>query len=194
LPGLYKEDTSKIYDVFRGIYWKFGKDVTWWASLLIIVAMPIMLDFIIQIFRVWIMPTDVDEFQILEKNTEIRRSIENEAYVQMQQGWEWPKDEPAIKRFIKRRRQKTLTLDTELPPDAPSTVMRNTSTLPTVYIDGEFETEVLPSGKLVKRRIRDSGVTKLGKKLRFVRNKEEKDEFGEKNIEVIIQQRMKDSE
>lgn len=186
LPGLYKSDTSKIYDVFKGLYWKFGKDITWWASLLIIVAMPILYDIVLQVFRNWFFPTDSDIFRVLEKNTEIRRKIETEAYDQMSQGWSWSKDESRLKKYLPtRKRQNTLTLDTELPPGTPAEATKATSYL---YNDGEFETEVLPSGKLIKRRLKDTKVQKIGKKLRFV--KEEDDE----DIDKIIQDRMKDLE
>ncbi|CCH40607.1 phospholipid-translocating ATPase [Wickerhamomyces ciferrii] len=184
LPGLYKQETSKIYDVFKGIYWKFGKDVTWWASLLIIVAMPLLYDIILQVLRNWFMPTDSDIFRVLEKNTEIRRKIESEAFDQMKQGWVWSKDESRLARFMPRRRQNTITLDTELPPGTPSEAKASSY----LYNDGEFETEVLPSGKLLKRRLGESKTRKLGKRLRFV--KEDNDE----DVDKIIEERMKDLE
>lgn len=185
LPGLYKPETSKIYDVLKGLYWHFGTDISWWATLLILVAMPLLYDIILQVFRNWFFPTDSDVFRVLEKNTEIRRKIENEAYDQMRQGWSWSKDESRITKYLPtRKRQNTITLDTELPPGTPAEATKATS----YYNDGEYETEVLPSGKLIKRRLKDSKVQKLGKKLRFV--KEEDDE----DIDQIIENRMRDLE
>jgi len=188
LPGLYKPETSKIYDALKGLYYGFGKDVTWWASLLIISTMALLFDVILQVFRNWILPTDSDIFRVLEQNTEIRRKIENEAYDQMQQGWSWDKDQSRIHKFLpgSRKRQNTITLDTELPPGTPAEATKATSA--TIHNDGEIETEVLPSGKLIKRRLKDSKVQKFGKKLRFV--KEENNE----DIEKIINDRMKDLE
>ncbi|CDR40459.1 CYFA0S05e00782g1_1 [Cyberlindnera fabianii] len=185
LPGLYKEDTSKIYDVYKGFYWKFGKDITWWAATLITITMPLMFDTILQVFRHWFFPTEVDEFQVLEKNTEVRRNIELAAYDQMEQGWKWEKDETSIKRmYHNRKRKNTVTTDTELPPGAPSKVQKNSST---VTQDG-YETEVLPSGQLVKRRIGETSMQKLGKKLRFTSRERDED------IDAIIEQRMRDLE
>lgn len=186
LPGLYKPETSKIYGVLKGLYHGFGSDVTWWASLLIIVSMPLLYDIILQVLRNWFFPTDSDVFRVLEKRTEIRRKIEIEAYDQMHQGWSWSKDESSLSKYIpNRRRQNTITLDTELPPGAPSEATKATSYL---HNDGEFETEILPSGKLIKRRLKDTTAQKIGKKLRFV--KEENDE----DIDQVIKDRMKDLE
>jgi magnesium-transporting ATPase (P-type) len=184
LPALYSDKTSKIYDAKKGIYWKFGKDITWWASLLILVTIPLMYDFLLQMLRYWFLPNDVDEFQILEKNTEVRRTIELAAFDQMEQGWKWDKDETTIKRLIhNRKRKNTVTLATELPPGAPSTVKKASS------LENDSEYEVLPSGKLIKRRMKESSIQKLGRKLKLSVNSDP-----EENVDDIIEHRLRDLE
>lgn len=184
LPGLYGYDTSKIYDVKRGLYWKFGKDITFWAALLILVSMPLMYNFFLKMLRYWIFPNEVDEFQILEKNTDVRRIIELAAYDQMAQGWKWDKDQSTVKKVIHRRRKNTVASPTELPPGSPSSAQKVSS----MDDDEEFETEILPSGKIIKRRLKDSTVQKIGKKLRFLPAE------SAENVDAIIERRLKDLE
>ncbi|KAH3674586.1 hypothetical protein WICMUC_003132 [Wickerhamomyces mucosus] len=197
LPALYKPTTSKIYDVKKGLYWKFGKDITFWATLLILVVIALLYDTLLKVFRNWVFPSNVDEFQIYEKKIDIRKNIEIEAYDQMKQSWTWPKDHSSIKKLSNinytRKRKNTVTLKTELPPGTPSRVKLASA----IQNDGIYETEVLPSGKIIKRKIKDSSVDKLGKKLKFIRFKTDqqdgKDNIdgNDEDIEELIRERVK---
>lgn len=191
LPALYSETTSKIYDAWRGFYWSFGQDVTFWATMLILVAMPLLLDFLLHILRSWFMPTDVDEFQVLEKIPEIRRKLEIAAYDQMYQGWDWPNEAGTLKRYIKKKKDQRNGIP-PLPDEPPAPLEKKVNVVPQVFNDGIFETEILPSGKVIKTRVEDHGVVKLGKKLRFM--KDEPRSLKDDEVDVIIQQRMKDLE
>lgn len=203
LPRLYKPNTSKIYDVHKGLYWKFGKDITFWATLLILITMALVYDTIIQVFRNWFFFTDVDEFQILEKRVDIRRDLESMAFEQMKQSWTWNKDPSSWKKFnpvdlnIKspRKRKNTVSSSTELLPGAPSKVEKNTATMMSaVTFDDKYETEVLPSGKVIKRKINNNS----GNKLNFMKKNKKFDGMnndGERvdmEVEEILRERIKD--
>ncbi|KAH3674993.1 hypothetical protein WICPIJ_009379 [Wickerhamomyces pijperi] len=202
LPGIYKETTSKIYDVYKGLYWKFGQDVTFWATLLILITMALTFDTIIQVLRNWFFFTDVDEFQILEKRIDVRRDLENMAYEQMKQSWTWDRDPSSFRKInpvdlvnkSPRKRKNTVTSSTELPPGAPSKVEKNTATTNTVKFDENYITEVLPSGKVIKRKINDEGSSsrlnflKINKKIQRKESSEELD----LEVEEILRERIKD--
>ncbi|ODV95092.1 hypothetical protein PACTADRAFT_76664 [Pachysolen tannophilus NRRL Y-2460] len=208
LPALYGDKNSKIYYVRSGFYHHFGRDYTWWAALLIIMVVGILYDLVIQSIRKEIFPTMTDDFQILENDYEFRKNCEIEAFEQMKQGWTWPHESELldadlenmsvkkrrfykVKSFIKkgtthqRKRTTTLPSSTELPAGTPSVVKKASAN------ESNYKTEILPSGKMIRKRIKQNENDIITKKLRIKTKHEMITEDDDEDIEKIIRERVK---
>ncbi|ODV59583.1 aminophospholipid-translocating P4-type ATPase DNF3, partial [Ascoidea rubescens DSM 1968] len=214
LPVLYSRESSNIYFVDSGLYNEFGKDHTWWACCVFITVLGILIEVIIKALRNWFFPEDVDFFQQIERNYKYRKLFETDAYEELHQTWESNKDksfhslrnskigkkignnQKKIRSILKYKsrdidKSKTknksniefneLDLERNIEDEGSSNTSRN--------VNPNYEVEVLPSGKIYKRRINDSKLRKIGKKLRFLDEEESSDdEF----IERIIRHRQTD--
>jgi phospholipid-translocating ATPase len=86
LAGIYPS-SSKIYQVRNQFYNGFGKTLRWWLVLLFIVLCIAVLEFGIASLRAAWFPTDVDIFQELERDLEVRKRFEEASAMELQQGW-----------------------------------------------------------------------------------------------------------
>ncbi|AET40363.1 aminophospholipid-translocating P4-type ATPase DNF3 Ecym_5627 [Eremothecium cymbalariae DBVPG len=206
LPIFYEEGT--MYDVDEG-YQYFGKDITFWATLILLTMLPIVLDLVYQTFKVLVLPTDTDVFRELERKDEIRKKLEFGALNELKQSWTWRRDPSTMKRYANkamlgrsdsfdgvinhtRSRKNTLPGANELPSGTPSQVMVNSGI---TFNSDEYEQ--LPSGKLIKRKnlqLKSSSsgegepfTSKLTRKLKLKSEQEE-------DVDQIIKQRLKDLE
>lgn len=181
LPGIYSE--HPIYDVLSGLYQHFGKDITWWCSCLILTIFPIMLDIVFQTFKMMIMPTDADIFAELEQKDEIRKKLEFGAFKELSQGWSTEMEPSSIKKYAKKvvKRENKVSNDIDVFSEE----------LDRKQFDPD-EYEMLPSGKLIKKKLisKNDDKFKFTKKLRFKLNSKPDDS----EVERIIAERMKDLE
>lgn len=178
LPAIHSEDP--IYDVKTGLFDRFGRDVTWWASILVLTVLPLLLNIIVSTVKASFWPSDSDIFAELEKRDDIRKKLEHAAYTELRQGWCLEKEPGSVKRLVRKGLRKS-----KISGETPS--KKHPSKLHKVDFN---DYEVLPSGKLIKKQVPSLGKKKGGKKLRFkIRSKLEDSE-----VDEIIAKRMQDLE
>ena len=97
IPVLNKQDT--IYDVSHGLWYHFGRDITFWCAALVLVILPLTIDVIYKTLVRMFWSSDADIFGELEKRAEIRKKLEFDAYNEMRQGWTWEHDPSSFKRY-----------------------------------------------------------------------------------------------
>lgn len=214
LPRIHKQDV--IYDVPYGLYYHFGRDITFWCTILVLAALPIMLDIVYKTFKVMMWPSDSDIFEHLEQKSEIRKKLELGAYNEMKQGWTWEQDPGAFEAYkdkvFSRSRANSRTSSKHEAATNNIGSRTNTSSTSEAEItntgnnEGDFPAydydkfEMLPSGKLIKRQSSEPDpnpdnsakiASLIPKRLRFsLRSDSENDE----DIKAIIEQRMQDLE
>lgn len=88
LSVLYRADQNPIYNVHRALLDRFGRNLLWWITLLLIVLAVCVLEFSIKAIKTTMFPSDVDIFQGLEKDREVRKRFEEAAADLLQQGWD----------------------------------------------------------------------------------------------------------
>ncbi|KAI1620105.1 phospholipid-translocating ATPase [Exophiala viscosa] len=77
-----------LYTVHNGFTRRFGRDLLWWLTLLLIILSVCLLEVTIKAIRSAVWPTDVDIFQGLEQDREVRKRFEEAAADLLQQGWD----------------------------------------------------------------------------------------------------------
>lgn len=213
LPRIHKQDV--IYDVPYGLYYHFGKDITFWCTILVLAALPIILDIVYKTFKVMLWPSDSDIFEHLEQKSEIRKKLELGAYNEMKQGWTWERDPGAFEAYKdkvfsrSRANSRTSSKHETVTNNVGSCTNTSSASEPEMTNsnnEGEFPAydydkfEMLPSGKLIKRQSLEPDANTdnsakiasfIPKRLRFsLRSDNENDE----DIKAIIEQRMQDLE
>jgi len=86
LAAIYPHDA--IYHVRHAWFVGFGRNPLWWLTLLLIVLCTAVLEFDVASLRAAWVPTDVDIFQELERDVEVRKRFEEAAALELQQGWD----------------------------------------------------------------------------------------------------------
>ncbi|KAK6384456.1 drs2 neo1 protein [Exophiala oligosperma] len=86
LGVIYPQDV--IYSVNHGFLNRFGRNLLWWLTLLLVILSICLLEIIIKTIKVAIWPSDVDTFQRLEQDREVRKRFEEAAADLLQQGWD----------------------------------------------------------------------------------------------------------
>ncbi|KAK7717185.1 drs2 neo1 protein [Botryosphaeria dothidea] len=89
LAASYGIDKS-IYYVKSGLWERerFGRNALWWLTLIMIVACCIVFEIGVRTVRAAFWTTDVDQFQELEKDKDIKLRFEDAAVMELSQGWE----------------------------------------------------------------------------------------------------------
>ena len=77
-----------VYNVNHGLLDRFGRNMLWWLTLVLIVLAVSLFELTIKSVRSAIWPTDVDTFQMFEQNLEVRKRFEEAAADLLQQGWD----------------------------------------------------------------------------------------------------------
>lgn len=173
LVGLYKSKLSKIFYVKNGLFEHFGKDPTFWGSILVLTLIGLWIDFIFHFIRLCFKLTDTDIFQRLETDPEIRKKLELNSFSELKQSWQWEHQSDIIsnkineysslkrniyyfRSFMKkgsinsseqykiRKRNGTIVNPHELNNDAPTIVTLNSN--------DNWTEEMLPSGKVIRTR------------------------------------------
>ncbi|ODQ80800.1 hypothetical protein BABINDRAFT_166381 [Babjeviella inositovora NRRL Y-12698] len=183
IAGLYKTKESPIFYVAYGLIEEFGRDYTWWAALLVLVVVSVLVDVLLKAAKFAVSPTRVEIFQVLEKDYESRKFFEENAFEEMKQGWTWPQDQPLSGKLHARIFGKKMLVVGE---DAYSRKRAGTLELPPLSQLGHDSDDynVLPSGKAFRIRS-DSTLGVMRKKLRFKGEVEEVE-----NVDAIIEQRF----
>ncbi|KAF2216371.1 hypothetical protein CERZMDRAFT_119890 [Cercospora zeae-maydis SCOH1-5] len=78
---------SLKYSVRDGIFSRFGREGMWWLSLIISVVAVSIMEIGIRAVKCAFMPTDVETFQTLEQDLEVRKRFEEASAPWLQQGW-----------------------------------------------------------------------------------------------------------
>jgi phospholipid-translocating ATPase len=79
---------NKIYTVKHGFFDHFGKNILWWLTLVLIVLSVVLFELGVASLRAAWFPTDVDIFQELERDIEVRKRFEEASALELQQGWD----------------------------------------------------------------------------------------------------------
>ena len=77
-----------IYNVKDGLLDRFGRNLLWWLTLLLIILAVCLFEVTIKATKAAIWPTDVDIFQGFEQDIEVRKRFEEAAADLLQQGWD----------------------------------------------------------------------------------------------------------
>lgn len=85
LAALYKDNTT--YNVKDGFFNRFGHNLLWWLTLLLILVAAVWFELGVRSLKAAYFPTDVDTFQILERDLAIRKRFEEASAMELQAGW-----------------------------------------------------------------------------------------------------------
>ena len=85
LAVIYRNNV--IYDVKDGILQRFGRNLLWWLTLIVVVVLFAVVEMAISAIRCTLFPTDVDVFQGFEQDREARKRFEEAAADYLQEGW-----------------------------------------------------------------------------------------------------------
>ncbi|KAF2646143.1 phospholipid-translocating P-type ATPase [Massarina eburnea CBS 473.64] len=80
--------STPIYHVHNSLFATFGRSLSWWLSLLLILSSVLVLELGVAAVRTAFFPTDVAVFQHLEKDVAVKRRFEEAACEELQLGWE----------------------------------------------------------------------------------------------------------
>ncbi|SSD61224.1 related to Probable phospholipid-transporting ATPase DNF3 [Saccharomycodes ludwigii] len=221
LPVVYSDDF--MYDVLGGFYQRFGRDISFWASILLICVCPLLLSMLGKVFQTIFFPSDSDIFAQLEQEDEVRKKIEMNAFSEMKQGWTWDKDESTVSKYtgkfvnrVIKANGDTTRKDDSSPGlvygDNTNAAVNNnsssncelkgsSSTLNSSLFD-ENKYEMLPSGKLIKRKkakvldtTKKNSIIKETQKLKKVIKKKLRFKLKDnEDVDAIIQKRLDDLE
>ncbi|GEQ68131.1 hypothetical protein JCM33374_g1798 [Metschnikowia sp. JCM 33374] len=188
IMSLHRGKEQPIFFVDYGLL-EFGRDYTWWATVLMLFTVLLLLDLLIKVMKFIFAPSDTEIFQLFEKDLNMRRTFEQNALTELKQGWFFARDPSTTRtKFLSlfrifgyhhdsklseavqdenlgsavyRKRAGTNPLDTELPPSSDGFATK----------EGDFETpemngyEILPSGAKMKVR-KNSVIARIGKRIR----------------------------
>lgn len=94
LSSIYKDNV--IYDVKGGFLYRFGRSWTWWLTLFVIVSAVAVWELAVASLRAAWFTTDVDVFQELEHDLDIKKRFEEAAAMELQQGWDRGKKKSSL--------------------------------------------------------------------------------------------------
>ena len=207
--GLYQTKQSAIYFVAEGLK-TWARYQSWWAAALMLAIVPLLFDILIKVFVFIFNPGDDEIFKVFEKDHEMRKIFELNAFKELYQGWNFPKDPSTFKvgcckliaklgikvkipvkenssnnqylqGIVNRKRAGTNPMETELPPsNAGEATLSEYSRFAIERDQDGFE--VLPSGKRVRfKQKEESRLSNFGRKL-IGKNED---------VDAIIDERLK---
>lgn len=86
MSGLYPKH-DKVYQVYHSLLYKFGRNTLWWLVVILIVMAISILELSLKCVKSVFFPTDVEMFQILERDIDVKRRLEQSAADLLQAGW-----------------------------------------------------------------------------------------------------------
>ena len=85
LASIYNDNVT--YNVRDSFFVRFGDNLLWWLTLLLIIVAAMWFEFGIHSFKSAYFATDVDLFQLYERDLSIRKRFEEAAATELQAGW-----------------------------------------------------------------------------------------------------------
>ncbi|KAJ9613548.1 drs2 neo1 protein [Cladophialophora chaetospira] len=79
---------NPVYNVNHAFLDRFGRNLLWWLTLILTVAAVCLVEVMIKTVKATFWPSDVDTFQGLEQDREVRKRFEEAAADLLQQGWD----------------------------------------------------------------------------------------------------------
>ena len=76
-----------IYFVRDGFLEKFGRNVLWWLVVVLSVSSVLLFEIVVRAVKTAWKPTDVEVFQALEKDADVKRRFEESSATWLQEGW-----------------------------------------------------------------------------------------------------------
>ena len=95
LSEVYSDDA--IYHVRDGFLQRFGRNLLWWAVVLLSVAAVLLFEIVVRTTKTAWKPTDVEVFQALEKDPDVNRRFEESSAAWLHQGWELDQAKAALR-------------------------------------------------------------------------------------------------
>lgn len=77
-----------IYTVKDGILQRFGRNMLWWLTMIVVVVLFVVFEMAVRTIRSTIFPTDVDVFQGYEQDPEVRKRFAEAAASYLRDGWD----------------------------------------------------------------------------------------------------------
>lgn len=81
------DPTNTTYNVNGGLIHRFGKNPLWWLTLIVIVLAISILEITLKAVKTIFFPSDVEIFQVYERDIEIKKRFEESAADLLQAGW-----------------------------------------------------------------------------------------------------------
>ncbi|CUM62818.1 uncharacterized protein PRCAT00000376001 [Priceomyces carsonii] len=214
---LYRSKDSTIFYVSYGLE-MWGTDQSWWSMILALIAIPLLFDILMKVFKFMFAPSDDDLFRLYEKDIEMRRSFEEMAQTELNQGWNFPRNSSTTFRLVKSLVNKLLSklnmkgvfsetdesmiegLQMSAHQRKRAGTNPNPSELPP---DGEAlvikssdadnlnidDYDILPSGKRIKIKKKGAWST-FGINLKRTKSYED-DDIQDEDVEAIIDERLR---
>jgi phospholipid-translocating ATPase len=95
LSEVYSDDA--IYHVRNGFLERFGRNLLWWAVVLLSVVAVLLFEIVVRTAKTAWKPTDVEVFQSLEKDADVNRRFEESSAAWLHQGWELDRGKDAAR-------------------------------------------------------------------------------------------------
>lgn len=86
LAGLYKDNST--YNVKDGFFDRFGRNLLWWMTLILAVSSCLLFEITVRSLKAAYIPTDVETFQALEQDLDVRKRFEESSAAWLQAGWQ----------------------------------------------------------------------------------------------------------
>ncbi|KAL9106581.1 MAG: hypothetical protein Q9227_008427 [Pyrenula ochraceoflavens] len=81
-------DSAVIYRVRDSLLHRFGATPLWWLTLILAVASAVLFEITIKAVKAGLAPSDVDVFQALERDPEVKRRFEEASAEELRAGWD----------------------------------------------------------------------------------------------------------
>lgn len=94
LSSVYSDNV--IYYVRHGFLERFGRNIMWWLVVILAVSAVLLFEIVVRTAKAAWKPTDVEVFQILEKDPDVRRRFEKSSVGWLHQGWRRDGDPPSL--------------------------------------------------------------------------------------------------
>jgi phospholipid-translocating ATPase len=125
LLNLIYPTKNKIYTVKHAFLDHFGKNILWWLTLILILLSVILFELGVASLRAAWFPTDVDIFQELESDLEVRKRFEEASALELQQGWDRGKKAGSVELERERVEQERERVEQEKREGAVRVLLQN---------------------------------------------------------------------
>ena len=95
LSRVYSDNV--IYYVRDGFLQRFGRNLLWWAVVLLSVVAVLLFEIVVRTAKTAWKPTDVEIFQALEKDADVNRRFQESSVAWLHQGWQLDGEKAALR-------------------------------------------------------------------------------------------------